>query len=123
MTETPTDAGAIKSWHAHIYYDPSHSKDAAARVREWIEARFAVRMGNWHDDPVGPHPIAMYQVAFDPSLFPTLVPWLALNREGLTVLVHPNTDRPRDDHLKHALWLGEVLPLKADTLPEFQKEH
>jgi aromatic ring-cleaving dioxygenase len=30
---------------------------------------------------------------------------------GLTVLVHPNTSRPRSDHLFHSLWLGEVLPI------------
>jgi aromatic ring-cleaving dioxygenase len=118
MSGAPKDAGTISSWHAHIYYDPGRSKDAAARVRGWIEARFPVRMGSWHDVPVGPHPAAMYQVAFGPEVFPSLIPWLTLNREGLTVLVHPNTDHPREDHLKHALWLGEVLALKADTLPE-----
>ncbi len=63
----------------------------------------------------------MYQVAFAPEVFPALVPWLALNRQGLTVLVHPETDRPRDDHLLHALWLGEKLPLKADILPEVDR--
>jgi aromatic ring-cleaving dioxygenase len=39
----------------------------------------------------------------------------------LTVLVHPETDRPRDDHLLHAIWLGEKLPLKADILPEVDR--
>jgi aromatic ring-cleaving dioxygenase len=75
-------------------------------------------MGRWHDRPVGPHPQAMYQVAFPPELFPRLVPWLALNRAGLTVLVHPETGRARADHLQHALWLGAVLPLDAGVLPE-----
>jgi DOPA 4,5-dioxygenase len=50
-------------------------------------------------------------------LFPALVPWLMLHRDGLTVLVHPNSGRPRDDHLSHALWLGQVLPVKEDVLP------
>jgi aromatic ring-cleaving dioxygenase len=45
------------------------------------------------------------------------VPWLMLNRAGLDVLVHPNTLAPRDDHLRHALWLGRVLPLREDVLP------
>jgi DOPA 4,5-dioxygenase len=62
--------------------------------------------------------MAMYQVAFEAELFPTLVPWLMLNRLGLTIVVHPNTDRPKDDHLKHALWLGAVLQLDGSMLEE-----
>jgi DOPA 4,5-dioxygenase len=89
MAETP-----ITGWHAHIYYDPDATKDAAARLREGIAARFpSALLGRWHDVPVGPHPTAMYQVAFAPDLFPTLVPFMALHREGLTVLVHPETGR------------------------------
>ena len=121
MADQPKDAGLIRYWHAHVYYDPERTKPQAAELRGWIEQRFPVRMGRWHDAPVGPHPGAMYQVAFAPEVFPTFVPWLALNRQGLTVLVHPETDRPRDDHLLHAIWLGEKLPLKADILPEVDR--
>jgi DOPA 4,5-dioxygenase len=63
----------------------------------------------------------MYQVAFSPDLFAEFVPWLMLNRDSLAVLVHPETGRPRDDHLTHALWLGEVLPLDASVLPETEE--
>ena len=121
MADQPKDAGLIRDWHAHVYYDPERTKQQAAELRGWIEQRFPVRMGRWHDVPVGPHPGAMYQVAFAPEVFPAIVPWLALNRQGLTVLVHPETDRPRDDHLLHAIWLGEKLPLKADMLPEVER--
>ena len=121
MAEQPKDAGVIRHWHAHVYYDPARSKQQAAELRGWIEQRFPVRMGRWHDVPVGPHPGAMYQVAFAPEVFPALVPWLALNRQGLTVLVHPETDRPRDDHLLHAIWLGEKLLLMGGVLPEVDR--
>jgi len=117
----PTVAGdvtAIHDWHAHVYFNPD-DRGRALRLREWVGARFpAAVLGRWHAVPVGPHPGAMYQIAFGPELFPTLVPFLALNRMGLTVLVHPESGRPKDDHLKHALWLGAVLPLNADILPE-----
>lgn len=112
------DIGLIRDWHAHIYYDPARDKEQASRLRDWIGAHFAVRVGRMHDVAVGPHPSAMFQIAFAPEVFPTLVPWLALNRHGLTVLVHPQSGRPRDDHLLHAMWLGEKLPLKGDVLPE-----
>lgn len=60
----------------------------------------------------------MYQIAFHVAVFAELVPWLALHREGLSVLVHPNTLAPRADHLIHALWLGPPLPLRDDMLPQ-----
>ena len=39
-----------------------------------------------------------------------------LNREGLTVLVHPNTGDAYRDHAEHALWLGAKLALRLDIL-------
>lgn len=108
----------ILSWHAHVYFDPAGSRDRAERVRAGIAARFKVQMGRWHEALVGPHTAAMYQVAFEPAVFAELVPWLALHREGLSVLVHPNTLAPRADHLEHALWLGTPLAVRADVLPE-----
>jgi aromatic ring-cleaving dioxygenase len=114
----PLPIGRISSFHAHIYYDPATTRRSAELLRERVAERFLVRNGNWHDVPVGPHPSAMFQISFAKELFPKIVPWLMLNRLGLTVLVHPNTDRPRDDHLVHALWMGAVLPLDAGRLPE-----
>jgi aromatic ring-cleaving dioxygenase len=106
----------IVSYHAHVYYDPSTTRTAAELVRARIGERFVVRLGRWHDELVGPHLRSMFQVAFAPELFATLVPWLMLNRLGLSVLVHPNTGAPRADHMTHSLWLGEALPLNADAL-------
>ena len=107
----------VLSYHAHVYYDPAHTRAVAEALRQQIAERFSVQLGRWHDVPVGPHTAAMYQVAFEVAQFATLVPWLMLNRKGLDVLVHPNTLAPRDDHLVHALWLGRPLPLKEETLP------
>lgn len=112
------DTARIHDWHAHIYYDPARDKEQASRLRDWLGTHFPVRVGRMHDVPVGPHPTAMFQILFAPEAFPAVVPWLAMNRQGLTVLVHPESGRPRDDHLLNALWMGEVLPLKADILPE-----
>ena len=109
---------AIVSWHAHVYFDPARTRLEAERVRAGVAQRFRVQLGRWHEVPVGPHTAAMYQIAFEPGTFAGLVPWLALHREGLSVLVHPNTLAPRADHLVHALWLGTPLPLRPDVLPE-----
>ena len=81
-----------------------------------MERLFDVRMGRWREEPVGAHPQAMYQVAFAAADFARIVPWLMLNRQGLTVLVHPETGDDVADHDVHPLWLGEKLDLDIDTL-------
>ena len=113
MTEIGTDT--IQSYHAHVYYD-AETKETAARLRAGVEARFEITMGRWHDKPVGPHPCWSYQIAFEPALFGELVPWLALNREGLDVLVHPNTGQDMPDHAERAMWLGHSHELDLSVL-------
>lgn len=114
---TATTNAAIRSWHAHVYYDGPAQRTAAALLRAQVAGRFVVQLGRWRDALVGPHNRSMYMLAFEPAVFAGIVPFLALNRQGLSVLVHPNTGAPRDDHLRHALWLGEALPVKGEVLP------
>jgi DOPA 4,5-dioxygenase len=110
------NSGSISDYHAHVYYDPA-TRGAAGQLREKIERQFPLaRLGRWHDVPVGPHPQAMYQVAFAPDLLAELMPFLMLNRDGLTVLVHPETGDDVTDHTDHAAWLGAILPLNLDAL-------
>lgn len=112
------ETGAIHGWHAHVYY-ASETRAVAERLRDGIAARYpAAVLGRWHDKLVGPHARSMYQVAFPPELFAELVPFIALNRGGLTVLVHPESGQQKPDHLERAFWFGEVLPLDASVLPD-----
>jgi aromatic ring-cleaving dioxygenase len=64
---------------------------------------------------VGPHPQSMYQIAFASEMLEKFVPWLMLNRDGLTVLLHPETGDDYTDHSAHAAWFGAVLPLRLDV--------
>lgn len=105
----------IANFHAHVYYDPT-SRDAAALVRQGLGDRFSVQLGRWHDTLVGPHSKAMYQVSFAWDQFAQVVPWLMLHREGLDILVHPNTGNAVADHTAHALWLGEKLAVNLEPL-------
>ena len=76
-----------------------------------------MRLGRWHDRPVGPHSKPMYQVAFAPQLFGQVVPFLMLNRRGLDILVHPESGLGHaGDHTTRAAWLGQPLPLDVDYL-------
>ncbi len=88
------DPERITHYHAHIYYD--------AETRD-------------HDAPVGPHPQSMYQIAFPREILATFVPWLMLNRDGLTVLLHPETGDDLTDHTAHAAWMGAILPLRLEV--------
>ncbi|MDB5571870.1 MAG: 4,5-dioxygenase [Hyphomicrobiales bacterium] len=112
------DMDTIRDYHAHIYYEAA-TRPQAERLRAQMEARFPGAVyGRWHDVPVGPHPSAMFQVAFPTTLFPTLVPWLMLNHAPLTVFLHPQTGFPRDDHSLRAVWMGRQQAIKLDRLPE-----
>lgn len=112
----PIETTRIAGYHAHIYYEDAATRAIAAELREAIGARFQVVLGRWRDEPVGPHPKPMYQVAFAPAEFARLVPWLAVNHRGLSVLIHPETGDDPADHSEHALWLGEKLPLDMEFL-------
>ncbi len=109
------------SYHAHIYYDDA-TRAAAAKVRTELEQGFKVELGRWHDEPVGPHPRSMYQVAFKKSQFPKVVPWLMENRAGLAVLIHPNSGDGYGDHTHRALWMGRMLRLRLGIFTKGPKQ-
>ena len=116
MVLTPREPGAaITGYHAHVYY-AARTKPVAEQLRAAIGERFEVELGRWHDRPIGPHPSASYQIAFRPELFGSLVPWLAVNRQGLTVFVHPETGDALADHSAHVIWLGESQQLSLAAL-------
>jgi aromatic ring-cleaving dioxygenase len=119
-SESPAkNPGAIAEYHAHVYYDPATTRGRAERLRERVAAQFPqAKLGRWHDEMVGPHPQSMYQIAFPSGMLAEFVPWLMLNRDGLTVLLHPETGNNYADHSAHAAWFGAVLPLRLEV---FQK--
>ncbi len=111
--EPPLEIETIEDYHAHVYFD-AETREPAQRLREAVEARFAIEMGRWHEKPVGPHPCWSYQIAFKPEVFPQLIPWLALNREDLVIFTHPNTGQDLEDHRDRAIWMGAKLDLKLE---------
>ncbi|MCK6453952.1 MAG: DOPA 4,5-dioxygenase family protein [Alphaproteobacteria bacterium] len=112
----------ISGFHAHVYFDTA-TRERALALRERVGRTFAgavaaklVSIGRFHEKPVGPHPRWSFQIAFAPAAFERVVPWLMLNRDGLTVLLHPETGDALGDHAERALWMGEMLPLDLDAL-------
>lgn len=100
----------IKGYHAHVYFDAS-TIDLARALCEQAAQLFDLKMGRVHERPVGPHPDWSCQLAFGPEVFAQVVPWLALNRRGLVVFLHPDTGDDLLDHTDHAIWMGAMRPL------------
>ncbi|MGZ5680289.1 MAG: DOPA 4,5-dioxygenase family protein [Burkholderiales bacterium] len=105
----------LKGYHAHVYFDAA-ARPVAERLRDTIVSKFAVTAGAFSDEPRGPHPVPQFNVIFETPQFQHVVPWLMLNREGLSVLVHPLTESNYNDHSAYALWLGTPVPLRLDRL-------
>ena len=104
----------ITGYHAHVYFDAA-SRERAQELCTEAGRRFALTVGRMHDKPVGPHPRGSCQLAFGPELFAQVIPWLIVNRRGLTIFAHAETGDAIKDHTEHVVWLGpsETLNLAA----------
>ena len=111
-----TQADAIAGFHAHVYFRDAKEREAALDLRVGINRCIReATLGRVHDRAIGPHPIPMYQIAFDRPLFDRLVPWLMIERRGLSVLIHPLTGDPLPEHSDFASWLGTPIALRLDV--------
>ncbi|CZT14353.1 uncharacterized protein RCC_00330 [Ramularia collo-cygni] len=105
----------------HIYYLQSKESQVryATELHERVRREFPeLRVYQLWDGPVGPHPIAMFEVnVFTPLQFGAFVSWLVIHRGPLSALIHPNTGggNALRDHTQRATWLGQPYPL--DTVP------
>lgn len=106
---------ANTAYHAHVYFDAA-SRDRARRLCETAGQTFGLSVGRMHDAPVGPHPRGSCQLAFGTAQFGEVVPWLIMNRNGLTVFAHALTGDALTDHTDHVLWLGASEPLNLSAL-------
>ncbi|SAK47899.1 DOPA 4,5-dioxygenase family protein [Caballeronia ptereochthonis] len=116
------DTRTITDWHAHAYFD-AENRDAAWQLRLVIEDRFAdelqggaLRLGRFHERPVGPHPKWSFQLGFGGELLAPMLEWLTLNHGALDVFMHPNTGDALRDHRDSAVWIGRSHELSLKTL-------
>lgn len=116
MSDTTASLPVIHGYHAHVYFNADTVEQARALCTA-AAARFPLKMGRMHEQPVGPHPDWSCQLAFKAALFAEVVPWLALNRNGLVVFLHPITGNDLVDHRDRAMWMGAVRPLDLSVLP------
>ncbi|KZT43098.1 hypothetical protein SISSUDRAFT_738244 [Sistotremastrum suecicum HHB10207 ss-3] len=104
----------------HIYYTQSSETESkyARELHERIRREFPeLRIYKFWDRPIGPHPVAMFEVnVFTPHQTGAFFSWLAVNRGNLSVLIHPNTDNAFLDHTERAIWMGRQWPLNTEML-------
>ncbi|CAG8373533.1 unnamed protein product [Penicillium salamii] len=100
---------------ANLYQNNPEQVTFAKALWERIRREFPeLRIYRFWDRPIGPHPVAMFEVnLFTPAQFGAFIPWLVINRGPLSALVHPNTVKSEDErnHTQRATWLGDRLPL------------
>lgn len=118
-------AKIIPSYHLHIYFDHETQYLAEAMMEEFkdlneeLSDSFSsdmIRVGKMHLKPVGPHSKPMFQVAISHFVFEPSLNYLMRNRQGLSVLIHPETGNAVKDHTEHAMWMGAILPLDLSKL-------
>jgi len=101
----------------HIYYIQSDESETkfAKELHERVRREFPeLRIYRFWDKPVGPHPVAMFEVnTFSPHETGALFTWLAVNRGPCSVLIHPNTGDPLKDHVELNTWMGRPWPLRT----------
>lgn len=109
----------IPSYHVHVYYD-AISRDLIQDIRAYLFEQFPdnnfIDIGRMHDHPIGPHPQAQFRIAIHHTFLQFMFNFFMKNRQGLTVLIHPETGDDIKDHTDHLVWLGTPLILNITRL-------
>lgn len=104
------NAGAIRGFHAHIYYDADEVETARA-FAERARAQFKIAVGHFHLAPVGPHPRGSCQLSMAPETFAAFTLWALHERGDLTIFAHGLSGNDLADHTRYVVWLGPSEPL------------
>ena len=109
-----TSTDIIQDWHVHVYFDASTRATADAVRADIAREMPDLQLGRMHDKPVGPHPEGSFQVLIPNDRLAAAASWFALNRQGLTVLLHPNTEDDLKDHRDFPIWYGTAPKLNYE---------
>lgn len=110
MRATKRPINLHKAYHAHVYFDDT-TKTGARKLCDKVSEKFNLKVGNFLEKPIGPHPCGSCQIIFGTKDFEIFIPWLDENRKDLTVLVHGITGDNLKDHTDFAYWLGQAVDL------------
>jgi Aromatic ring-cleaving dioxygenase len=102
-----------REFDAHIYFaatDLEFAKELHAKAHAAFPGK-KVFTGELIPEPIGPHPLPMFEMNFPKEEFTDVVLWLMKERRHLDVLVHELTGDDFYDHTQSAMWLGKPVGL------------
>lgn len=105
-------------YHAHIYWQNEDQRREALNLRQPLQD-LGCQLGRIWDEPIGPHPYAMYQVNYSDTN--SVAVETLLNTTKLDILLHEDTGDDLRDHTDGARWIGNKLKLDLVWLQEYAK--
>ena len=132
----------IKEYHFHIYFNHLDEIEIcnAKKLRDTILLNIKNRvfivilnsitndilpksidlskLPKFNTSPIGPHPTGSYEVWVPIEYYTIFLSFILLNRNNLSVLIHPLTREELLDHTDRAVWLGKKYDLKLERLEE-----
>ncbi len=104
-------------YHAHVYFD-GKSRQSAEIFRQGLIDTFPgrVRIHDLIDEPIGPHPLPMFEADVPASEIEAVKTWMSAHHGNHSILVHPLTGDDLADHRDFPEWIGPALKLDLDFL-------
>ena len=108
-------------YHAHVYWNDAEQRAHAVAMRIGLEM-LGCDLGRIHDVPIGPHPLAMYQVMYDDRIKTPVERVLTNESHGISILLHEDTGDDIHDHTEEVRWINEPVVLDIAWLEEYTKQ-
>lgn len=105
-------------YHAHIYWQNEDQRREALHLRQPLQ-ELGCQIGAIHEEPIGPHPHAMYQVNYNSNIAEEVEEMLSKTK--LDILLHEDTGDDLRDHTTGARWIGRPLTLNIKWLEEYAR--
>lgn len=102
-------------YHAHIYWQNEAQRFEALHLRQPLQ-ELGCQLGSIHNEPIGPHPLAMYQVNYNSNIAEEVEHLLSQTK--LDILLHEDTGDDVRDHTVGARWIGSKLKLDIAWLED-----
>lgn len=110
------------NYHFHIYYDLS-CRNQAKIIQDYFLSRqpnHDVSVGQMWDKLIGPHSKPQFALEYlqrdTNDCFKKIYDYLLLNRNDLSVLIHPLINDEVKAHTTMAVWMGNKLDLDLGKL-------